>query len=362
MTEGMTESLRVLLIIPNRETAGGQAVQASRLLAGWAGDASVRLTPLEFDPPLPLGLKNVPVVRTLLYILIFWSRLLVAVPRHDVVHVFTAAYWGFLLWTTPAVLLGRLWRRPVVVNYRDGQCADHLRRWPGAVWTLRQAARVVTPSGFLQKVMGEFGLRACVISNVISLAGFRFRVREPLRPVFLSNRGLEPLYNVSCILRAFGQIQQAMPEARLIVAHDGPSRAALQAEAAGLGLRNVEWRGRVAAGQMAALYDECDVYLNTPTIDNMPGSLLESMASGLPIVSTDVGGIPFVVEHEQTALLVGNGDAAAVAREALRLWREPGLARRLAEQGYAGCRRYAPEAVLAEWGRLYREVAEPGSG
>lgn len=352
----MTDPVRVLLLAPSKAIIGGQGIQAARMLDGFAGMDRLRVSFQPIDPALPFGLRRVPGLRTALSALALWAALLIRIPRHDAIHVFTAAYWGFLLWTTPAILLARLFGKPVIVNYRDGQCEDHLRRWPGARWTLSLATRLVTPSGFLCDVAARFGIRGQVIFNLIDLGRFRFRDRQPLRPIFLSNRGLEPLYNIPCILRAFAIVQRRFAEAQLIVANDGPLRRELEALAGELGLRNVEWRGQIQPAAIAALYDEADVYWNAPNIDNMPGSLLEAMACGIPIVSTDSGGIPYIVTHEKTALLSAAGDHEALAAAALRLFDEPGLTARLAGEGREEVKRYDPAAVLDAWRELYREL------
>lgn len=72
-----------------------------------------------------------------------------------------------------------------------------------------------------------------------------------------------------------------------------------------LGLADVvTFTGRVDNEGMAALYQSADIMINPSLVDNMPISLLEALASSVPVVSTDVGGVPFMVEHEKTALLV----------------------------------------------------------
>lgn len=349
----MDKRVRVLLIAPSPAIIGGQGVQAARLREGFAAMPEIALTFQPIDPALPFGLRRVPGARTALSALVFWTQLALRIPRHDVVHVFTAAYWGFLLWTTPAILLSRLFGRPVIVNYRDGQCEDHLRRWPGARAALAMATRVVTPSGYLADLVARYGLRGDVIFNLIDLGRFHFRERPAPRPVFLSNRALEPLYNIPCLLRAFAAIQKRYPEARLIMANDGPLREEMEKLSASLGLRNVDWRGRLRPAEMAALYDEADVYLNSPDIDNMPGSLLECFASGLPIVTTGAGGIPYVVKDGETALMTPAGDAGALAASALRILDEPGLSARLTAGGRAAAAQYAPGKVLHEWRAMY---------
>src|SRR5882672_2970402 len=180
-----------------------------------------------------------------------------------------------------------------------GMAEVHLRRWgTSAIPVMRRADALVVSSGYLAAVFARAGLPTQRIANIVDFDRFRFRARPSLRPVFLSNRHLEDLYNVACVLRAFALIQRTYPEARLVVAGDGSQRPALLCLAAELGLRNYEFVGRLAPDRMPSLLDAADVYLNAPNIDNMPGSILEAFASGLPVVTTDAGGIPDIVQHE----------------------------------------------------------------
>jgi glycosyltransferase involved in cell wall biosynthesis len=145
-----------------------------------------------------------------------------------------------------------------------------------------------------------------------------------------------------------------MPDARLIVANDGPLREQLQNEARDLGLRNVTFHGALKPDRMATLYDEADVYLNAPNIDNMPNSILEAAACGLPIVSSDSGGIPYIVRDGVTALLNPGDDDAALAAAAIRMFEVPGLASRLAAAARAEIlRRYTWPTVGSAWIETY---------
>src|SRR5690606_39063486 len=262
--------------------------------------------------PLRL-LQRIKYVRTLVTETVYVATLLLRLPRIDVAHIFSASYFSFLLAPTPALFIARLFGKKTLLNYRSGEAEDHLQRWRTAVPILRRADRIVVPSGYLVDVFARFGLEAEAIPNFVDFDLFRFCERDPLRPVFLANRNLEPHYNVACVLDAFARIQQAVPEARLIVAGDGSERRRLEEKAAALGLREVEFVGRVDQAGMARLYDRADIYLNASDIDNMPGSILEAYASGLPVVTTDAGGIPYIVDHERTGLMVPRGDAAALA-------------------------------------------------
>src|SRR5207237_10033444 len=124
------------------------------------------------------------------------------------------------------------------------------------------------------------------------------------------------------------------------------------------GVRN--WRFVVRAGpeEMARLYDRADIFLNASLIDNMPLSILEAWAAGLPVVTSDAGGIPFIVRHEQNGLMVHTADEHAIAAAALRLLRDPALATRPADAAREEClQRYTWPAVRGEWERLYTEMA-----
>src|SRR5690606_38812943 len=132
----------------------------------------------------------------------------------------------------------------------------------------------------------------------------------------------------------------------------------LHALAASLGLCNVEFTGAVAPDRMPDLYDAADVYLNAPSIDNMPNSVIESFAAGLPVVTTDAGGIPYVVRNGENGLMVSVNDHDALAREAVRLLRDPGLAGRLSLDARAEClARYTWSAVGQEWRHCYQRLA-----
>ena len=353
-------TVRVLLIAPSLDILGGQAVQAKRLLEGIRQEPSVTMGFLPINPRLPgvlRELQRIKYLRTVSTFAVFLARLVATAWRYDVLHIFTAAYYSYLLWSVPSILVGRLYGKKIIINYRDGQCEDHLRNWRTAVPTLRLADRIVAPSGFLVEVMKKFGLEAQAIFNILDLDHFHYRPRSRLRPVFMTNRGLEPLYNVDCILRAFKTIQERHQEASLTIAHDGPSRAHLEALARQLQLNRVRFTGSIPHDSIPALYDAADIYLTSPNIDNMPGSLLECFASGLPVIATSAGGIPYILTHESTGLLVPVGDHAALAQAAFRLLDDPALVERITRNARQECERYRWNQIGSEWVQLYQRLA-----
>jgi glycosyltransferase involved in cell wall biosynthesis len=185
-----------------------------------------------------------------------------------------------------------------------------------------------------------------------------FRERSVLRPRVLSNRNLESHYNVRCSIKAFSRIQAKFPSAELVVAGYGSEQATLEGLVQELGLRHVRFTGRVTPEEMSRLLDWADVLLNSPNIDNMPLSLIEAQAAGLPLVSTSSGGIPYIVADGETGLLVPPDDDAAMADAALRLLDDPALVSRITRSAREAClTRYTWPAVATRWVNLYRDLA-----
>ena len=348
---------RVLIVAPSLDILGGQAVQAARLLDRLRNESSIEVAFLPVNPRLPGPLnilQRIKYVRTIVTSLLYWGLLLARVRKYEVIHIFSASYFSFLLAPTPAILVAKLYRKKIVLNYRSGEAADHLSRWRRtALPTMRLADEISVPSGYLVDVLAHFELVSRAVPNFLDTNQFSFRERKALRPVFLSNRNFEPLYNVSCILQAFQIIQQRWPDAELILAGDGSQRGELEALAQELKLRNVQFAGRVAPTQMNALYDSADIYLNSPDIDNMPGSIIEAFACGLPVVTTDAGGIPYIVENGRSGLVVRCGDYRELADNALSLLEDRLLAQRLTAAGQHECDKYNWSAVRSEWLKVY---------
>ena len=283
----------------------------------------------------------------------------------DLVHVMANSGWSWHLHAAPAIWAARLAGVPVVVNYRGGAAeAFFARSFRAVLPTLSRADAVVVPSGFLEAVFRRRGIPVHVVPNVIDLDRFRPGPRPaPGRaPHFLIARNLEQIYDIPTGLRAFAVIRETFPGARLTVAGTGPLRPDLEHLAAQLRVTDaVHFTGRLDNERMASLYQSVDLVLNPTRIDNMPISVLEALASGVPVVSTDVGGIPFVVEHGRTGLLVPPGDPEAMAGAASSILRTPGLATAFRDAGIAATAQYAWPIVGPQLLAVYTKVLRRGT-
>ena len=351
--------IKVLIIAPTLPLIGGQAVQAQRLVNKFQHDQDVQVDLQSSNPRFFARLQTIKFLRTLLTTVKYLYDLLGRVPRYDVIHIFSASYFTFVYVSVPALLIAKLAGKKTILNYRSGEAEDFFSRW--GKWFLpfvRRFDAVVAPSNYLVDVFAKFDVKARSINNFISAEKYIFRERTPLRPIFLSNRILEPLYNIDCILRAFQIIQRRYSDAKLIVAHEGFERPRLENVAKELELRQVEFVGLVPQENIAGLYDSVDIYLNSPNLDCMPGSLIECFASGLPIVSTNAGGIPYIVKDGQTGHLVEINDHEALAAKAIGLLENEDAAEKIIGAAHLEISKYTWGNVKVMWLDLYRELAK----
>jgi len=350
--------LRVCIVAPSLAIVGGQSINADRLMERLRDDPTLEISFLPHDPQLPglfRMLQRIKYVRTAVTSVALLASLLRHLRRQDVVHVFSASYWSFLLAPAPTILISRMYGKRVILNYRSGHAEDHITRFKRtALPIFRRASHIVVPSGYLVDVFGKYGLNAEAIGNFVDLREIPYRRRRNIKPVFLTNRNFGRHYNVGCVLRAFAIIQRSRPDAKLIVAGDGEQRSMLHDLAKELGLENVEFLGQIAPDTMPALYDQVDVYLNSPNVDNMPNSVIESFAAGLPIVTTNAGGIPYIVAHNETGMLVDCDDHETMARYALQLLENPDQVEQMTDRGRNEVlTRYTWPAVHAAWLKAY---------
>jgi len=348
-------TLRIAMIAASQDILGGQFVQAANLAAALRADgAEVHFIPV--NPPFPAGLRWVrrwPYARTLLNGALYLPSLS-GLRRADVVHVFSAAYWSFLMGPAAAITMARALHRRVILHYHSGEAERHLARWGALVhpW-LQRADEIVVPSDYLRGIFALHGYRARVIRNVIETDHFRYRERVPLRPRLLSTRNFEPHYRVENTLRAFAALRSRYPDATLTLAGYGSQEERLRGLADRLGPQGVRFAGRVEQEQVPALYEGSDIFVNSSVIDNQPVSILEAFASGLPVVSTGTGDIPAMVGAGEMGLLVPRDDPEEMAGAVARLLEEPQRALLMARRAREATRDYAWTRVREAWAAVY---------
>lgn len=353
--------LRVAIIGPLPPPAGGMAGQTRQLQERLAEEGiAARIVPT--NPPYrPAFVTHLRGLRALIRLLPYVRRLWQAAGRSDVFHVMANSGWAWHLFAAPAIWVAKLRGTRVVVNYRGGAADAFLSRSiRSARATLRMADVLAVPSEFLRGVFARFGIASTIIPNVVDVVLFApspAGVEKPcaVSPHVVIARNLERIYDIPTAVRAFAILRAARPAARLSIAGSGTEGAALARLIDLLGLAGaVAFRGALSREAMADLYRSATLVLNSSVVDNTPNSLLEAMACGVPIVSSNVGGIPYLVQDGTTALLVPSRDPAAMAKAMNTLLDDPALADRLVANGLQLAQRCAWHNIYPMWLRAYQ--------
>jgi len=353
------DRIRVALVAASPRYVGGQSVQAELLLRHWQDDPAIEARFIPIDPSLPQSIawmERIPFLRTLIREAIYSVSLWRDLRGVEVAHIFSASYWSFLVAPLPAWLISQLRRTKTVIHYHSGEARDHLCRFRSVRPVLEDADRLVVPSRYLVDVFREFRLQAQVVPNIVDLTQFRFRERKPLRPHLVCTRGFHPYYCPDVVVRAFAEIRQAFPEAKLDLVGRGPLEPHIRNLIHELNLSGVNFAGVIPHHDINRFYDAADIFINASSLDNMPVSILEAFASGLPVVSTAPEGMAYLVEHERTGLLSEPGDARALAENVMRLLTHQRLSSRLTLNAYADVQRYSWEPVREQWLELYHSL------
>jgi len=352
--------VRVAFVAPSLRYVGGQAVQADLLMRNWKYDTNVAARFIAVDPRMPLGLgwvERVPFLRTLirepLYLLTLWRNLKDA----DVAHIFSASYSSFLLAPLPAWWVARLRGKRTLINYRSGECRDHLKKSTLAREVLKKTDRIVVPSGYLVDVLREFELEAQIVPNIVDLSQFRYRLRSPLRPHLVCTRGFHPYYGIDVVVRAFAEVQKSYAEAQLDLVGGGKLENQIRDLVRQMNLSGVNFLGLASRQNIGQFYDRADIFVNASNLDNMPVSVLEAFASGTPVVTTAPESMRYIVENGRTGLLSEPGDAGALARNILAVLSDSGLAMRLSRNAFAESAKYSWESIRDQWLKVYLDLA-----
>jgi glycosyltransferase involved in cell wall biosynthesis len=295
--------------------------------------------------------------------------------RPDVVHTHSSK----------AGVIGRLAARlagvPVIVHTVHGwSFHEGMGRLPRAlaVAVERLAARVTSAMVVVADRDADIGRAAriarpdsyALVRSGVDLAAFRGAASQRAAarlalgvpegvPLVGTITRLFPQKDPRTLLHAARRIVDARPDARVVVVGDGPLRDEVEALVDELGLRrNVTLLGSMT--DVAALLPGFDVFLLSSRWEGLPRVVIEAMAVGVPVVSTDVGGVSEAVDDGITGLLAPAGDDGALAAAVLRILGEPGLAASLVDGAAARIDEFDAATMVEALDDLYTGLVTGG--
>ena len=261
----------------------------------------------------------------------------------------------------------RIIHKPIVLTLHGGGLPDFADQHPKRVAKLLSlAAEVVTPSPFLQQSLSKYHDQIKVIPNGIDISAIAYKPRNSFSPDLIWVRAFHQTYNPELAVRVLSSLASDYPNIRLTMVGPDKGDGSLQAVnslASELGVEDhLNILPAVPYEEVPSLLDQADIFINTTNYDNAPRSLLEAMANGVCVVSTNVGGIPWMITNFQDGLLVPPEDELAIGNAIKTLLNDPEFARRISQNARRTAERHDWSNVIPVWDDLLSEVVAGNHG
>ena len=265
----------------------------------------------------------------------------------------TKAFWYAFICSQ----LARIFSINYIPILHGGNLPNRLKNNPKLCrMVFENAYKNVAPSGYLKQVFENEGYTNVIhIPNSIEIANYEYKQRANFQPKLLWVRAFSSIYNPIMAIKVLFELQKKYPNATLTMV--GPDKdGSLQKTQSFAATNNVpvHFTGKLSKEAWWKLAAEQDIFINTTHFDNTPISVLEAMALGLPVVSTNVGGIPFLLSHNENALLVDDDDSHEMVKSIQRLIENPLEAQRLAKNGRNYIAQIDWQVVKKQWVKLLK--------
>lgn len=239
-----------------------------------------------------------------------------------------------------------------------GNLPKRLQSNPRAARALFGKAKVnVSPSPYLQQQFAAAGYdHVMLIPNYINLQDYEYKIRTSLGPKILWVRSFAEIYNPMMALKVLEKLLQQFPAAQLCMV--GPDKDGSLYQCQGYAQEReleVRFTGKLKREEWIELANEYDIFINTSHFDNMPVSVIEAMALGLPVVSTQVGGMPYLIQSGREGILVPDDDAQAMVEAITGLLGNPAKAREMSAEARKMVEQLDWEVVKQQWRSLLME-------
>lgn len=233
-----------------------------------------------------------------------------------------------------------------------GDLPQRLKTHPKQCQQVFGKAKVnVVPSAYLMHHFQKAGFTNLnYIPNTIPLENYEFKQRLQLQPKLLWVRSFAQLYNPMLALKVLQELLTTYPQAKLSMV--GPFKDESIDECKAFAEAHqlpVTFTGRLSKEEWVSYAEDFDLFINTTNVDNTPVSVMEAMALGLPVVSTNVGGIPFLLENRVDALLVEPRNIKAFTKAVLQLLQQPELAQKLSKNARKKVEHFDWQVVKQQW-------------
>ncbi len=266
----------------------------------------------------------------------------------------TKAFW----FASSAGWLCRLLNLRYIPILRGGNLPHRIDTSPTTSRKLFKHAKYnVAVSDYLADAFTKRGLPTKVIHNFVDLSSYPFRQRKQPRPAILWVRAFHEIYNPQLAIRVFHRIASRYKQAEFCMVgpdKDGSMNSCIEL-AKSLGIQ-VRFTGKLEKTQWISLANDYDIFLNTTNVDNTPVSVMEAMAMGMPVVTTNAGGIPFLFQNGTEGIITPVGDEDKLVEAIEFLLSDSDLAGKISAAARQKASEWDWKVISEKWKTLLNEA------
>ncbi len=267
-----------------------------------------------------------------------------------IIHAFsTFAFWYAFFVSSAAKLL----KLPFILVLHGGDFPNRIKRSPYACkYIFRNADLIITPSEYLQKAVNAFGFQVFYLPNFIDISEYAFETKDNKQLNILWVRAFNKMYNPALFIEIILQLMEKGYKVRSAMVgpdSDGTMMEILKKIAESKLEDHIIITGRLEKKEWVELSKGYNYFVNTTNYDNRPISLIEAMALGLPVISTNVGGLPTLIKHNENGILVDPNNANLFVDEIMKLYDDNTSYKSIARNARKYVEQFDWENVRKDW-------------
>jgi len=273
--------------------------------------------------------------------------------KYDIFHIHGCSFFGFFP-IVIGVMIGKLLKKKIIITYHGGELYEFINKYKTKViYFLNKADIITVPSKYLQNILNNNSIKSKYLPNIIRDDNVYFKKREKLKPILIVTRTLDEVYNIPLSIMAFKDLKKVVPDAKLKIVGDGKLKNEILELVKKENIDDIEFIGRVPNSKIGEILNTADIFINTSNKDNMPLSLFEALACGLPVISTNVGGIPDYFTDGINGFLIEPNNKEQLTNKILYVLNNQDEVQKIIDNGYQTFEKLTLRNLKSEYLKLY---------
>jgi glycosyltransferase involved in cell wall biosynthesis len=290
---------------------------------------------------------------------LLYFQFIKVIKKSDIIHIISAS--GNALWAKdlPAICISKYYKKKVILNFVGGRAIDDFSAWPlYKRLPFYLSDIVVVPSEVLKKVIERNNINVIKIPHMVEVVNFK-KINKTVKinpPVLLIAKGIEKYSGHEKLIEIFSKIKEEIKNAELLIAGSGSREKDIKAKVEELKVENVTFLGNVDHNKMPKIMERSTILIHATKYESFGISLVEGMASSIPVIAFNIGGIPEVVIDQKTGFLIPYNDTQLFINKAIEILNNPIILSKMSGEAEKHSQIFSPDLIYNSWNDLHKKL------